>query len=48
MSDILEKQEEMIDKLGGMSAELVRATKDAKKLRAELLNISGVVESKNY
>lgn len=48
MSDILEKQEEMIDKLGGMSAELVRATRDAKKLRAELLNISGVVESKNY
>ena len=48
MSDILEKQEEMIDKLGGMSAELVRATKDAKKLRNELLNISGVVESKNY
>ena len=48
MSDILRQQDEMLDNLEGMSAELIRATRDAKKLRGQLLGISKVVENKNY
>jgi len=48
MSDILRQQDEMLDNLSGMSAELIRATRDAKKLRGQLLGISKVVENKNY
>ena len=48
MSDILKQSDELLDNLSGMSAELIRATRDAKKLRGQLVGISGVVENKNY
>jgi len=48
MSSILKDSDELLDNLSGMSAELIRATRDAKKLRGQLVGISGIVENKNY
>jgi len=43
-----EETAEILDNLSGMSAELIRATTDAKKLRKQLISISNVVEDKRY
>ena len=43
-----EETAEILDNLSGMSAELIRATTDAKKLKKQLISISNVVEDKRY
>ena len=48
MSEVLKQQDEMLDNLEGMSAELIRASREAKKLRSSLLSISKVVQDDKY
>lgn len=48
MSSTREETAEILDNLSGMSAELIRATQDAKKLRKQLISIGNVVEDKRY
>ena len=48
MSATREETKEILENLSGMSAELIRATQDAKKLKKSLISIGNVVEDKRY
>jgi|9_EtaG_2_1085328.scaffolds.fasta_scaffold10975_2 hypothetical protein len=48
MSATREETKEILENLSGMSAELIRATQDAKKLKKSLVSIGNVVEDKRY
>ena len=48
MSSTREETAEILDNLSGMSAELIRATIDAKKFKKQLLSIGNIVEDKRY